>query len=156
MNNLLAPAVGGILIVLGATMMLSHLRTWKRRRGSDDLSHQDLSHYRSQFRRRMQASGMIALLGLLIAVGDVLPLLQKNPVLATVYWLGVLILTAWVVLLGLSDALSTRLHARSALRDLQQQQRTLQRELARLRRHTNGKDERSDHGSTMTDQANQG
>lgn len=89
----------------------------------------------------MQTSGMIAVLGVLLAVGDQLPILRHDPTLFTLYWIGVLLLTFWVMLLAAGDYLTTRSHARSELARIRRQQHELEKQLAELkRRGSNGQD----------------
>ena len=85
----------------------------------------------------------LAVLGVLLAVGDQLPILRKRPGLWLfgLYWLAVLLLTFWVMLLAVGDFYSTRAHARSSLAQIRKKQRELQRQIAGIkRRRSNGQD----------------
>jgi hypothetical protein len=84
---------------------------------------------------------MIAVLGVLVAVGDQLPIWRNRPGLFGLYWLAVLLLTFWVMLLAVGDFYSTRAHARSSLAQFQKKQRELERQIAVIkRRRSNGQD----------------
>ena len=98
----MAAVMGGLLVLVGLVLMSTHLRT---RRGNRDLPRDDPDrvHIDRQFRRRMRTSGTISLLGVAIAIGDVLPILHKNPGLFGIYWICVLLLTVWVMLQGFGD-----------------------------------------------------
>lgn len=122
------------LVLLGGWFMSLHLRTWQRIRqelGADD---PDRAFHHRQFRRRMQASGVILIIGVMVPVGDLLiPWRKQDASVATLYWLLVLGLTCWVLLLAMGDLFATRAHSRAALSRLQRKQRELQAEADRLR-----------------------
>ena len=63
----------------------------------------------------MQNSGMIAAIGILLAVGDMLPILHQNALLFGVYWCAVLLLVLWVIALGVTDLMATASYSRVAL-----------------------------------------
>jgi hypothetical protein len=132
-----ATAVGVGLVLLGGWLMSSHWRSWREHARDDSLDESDLRYYRNQFRRRVQASGIILLLGILIPIGDrIIPLNRNDASVATLYWLVVLALTCWVLLLAMLDLVATRAHSRVAishLKLLREKQRALQAEADRLR-----------------------
>ncbi len=129
--------------MIGLALVAAHLRTWKRKQNEPNLEEAERVHLAARFRRRLQTSGMIAVLGVLIAVGDLLPVLRRNPGLFGLYWFGVLLLTAWVMLLGVGDYFSTRVHGRAALARLRKKQNELEQEIAEIkRRGSNGRDTR--------------
>lgn len=132
-----AATVGGGLILLGLWLITSHWRSWQAHAIDESLDESELRYYRHQFRRRIQASGIILLLGFLVPIGDfVIPWKANDASLAALYWLMVLALTCWMLLLAMGDLVATRAHSRrtlSRLRDLKQKQRELQAEADRLR-----------------------
>lgn len=129
----------GILLVIGALLMLiSHVRTWQSRRSDPDVEERDRAFWYRQYVRRMQASGLMLLIGILIPLGDSLIPWRKAPALFAIYWLFVLALACWVILLAVSDLVATRAHSQVALGRIQRQQRELEQEAARLRSGRNG------------------
>lgn len=131
--------VVGILLVVSALLMLwSHVRTWQSRRSDPEIDEADRSFWYRQYVRRMQASGLMLLIGLLIPLGDSLIPWRKAPALFAIYWLFVLALVGWVILLAVSDLIATRAHSQVALGRIQRQQRELEQEAARLRSARNG------------------
>lgn len=141
MNEWIVPAFGGLLVLFGLGLMVAHVRSWRKQKQDPELDESERSHFFIRFRRRMQTSGMIAVLGVLVGAGDQLPILRKDPLLFTLYWIAVLLLTFWVMLLALGDYLTTRSHARSELARIQREQRELEKQLAELkRRGSNGQD----------------
>jgi hypothetical protein len=125
----------------GAAAVVWHLRSWRAKQGDASLTPQEREHYHRQYRRRLQTSGIIVLLGILFPIGDPDGLVpwKGHPLGLTIYWFVVLALTLWVMLLAVGDLASTRTHTRDALQRLREQQRELEREAARLRaRSTNG------------------
>ncbi|MFG0333736.1 MAG: hypothetical protein ACF8TS_10270 [Maioricimonas sp. JB049] len=135
----------GILLVVSALLMLwSHVRTWQSRRADPEIEKADRSFWYRQYIRRMQASGLMLLIGILIPLGDSLIPWRKAPALFAIYWLFVLALVAWVILLAVSDLVATRAHSHVALGRIQRQQRELEQEAARLRSTRNGGPSRTD------------
>lgn len=129
-----AVAMGGVLILLGGWFMTLHLKSWRQQSADASLDASDLAFHRRQFRRRMQASGIIVVVGVMLPVGDsLIPWRKDDASVAALYWLLVLGLTCWVLLLAMGDLVSTRAHTRAALSRLQRKQRELQAEADRLR-----------------------
>ena len=141
MNEWIVPTAGGLLVLVGLGLVAAHVRSWRQQKRDPDLAESDRLYLYARVRRRVQTSGMIALLGVLLGVGDQLPNWQNRPGLFGFYWLGVLLLTGWVMLLALGDFFSTRSHARSSLADIRHKQRELERQVAEFkRRGSNGRD----------------
>ena len=132
-----ATFVGIVLVLFGAWLIRSHWRSWRSHTNDPALEPSELDYYRRQFRRRIQASGIILLLGVMIPVGDrMVPLNTRDASVATAYWLVVLVMTLWVLLLAMGDLVVTRAHSRltmSRLRNLKERQQELQAEVERLR-----------------------
>lgn len=133
LNQFLAPAVGLIVFVLGLLLLRWHRKTRTRLQNDPSLDEHDQSHYARQYRRRMTTSSMVALLGVLIAVGDLLPW-NRMPLLFPFYWGAVLLLALWVVLLALGDLASSRAYTNAALSRIRQKQLELELEAAEHRR----------------------
>src|SRR5690242_13389794 len=94
--------------------MLSHRRSWRWQQADSELSERDRQFYRKRYLRRMPIAGMLILLGILIGAGDLLLPVQKNrPLLVTLYWIGVLMLTGLVILQALGDWWQTAQHVSS-------------------------------------------
>lgn len=105
MTAVLFPA--GVL-GLAITMLVSHTRTWHsvRIRPLDAI---DRTYRHEQFRRRIQASSLLALLGPAIFVGQqVIP--EQSPRLFMTLWLAVLVASCWIVCLALLDAVASGRH----------------------------------------------
>ncbi|GIX03855.1 MAG: hypothetical protein KatS3mg113_0861 [Planctomycetaceae bacterium] len=83
------------------------------------------SFLRRRSRRRLQMSGLMILIGIMIPVGDIVPMLREEPATFAMYWIAVLLLIAWVIALALGDWLSTRLHYRLTCSALQAQRQHL-------------------------------
>lgn len=153
MNDIKASlAMGFALISLGAWLIRWHLAVWGRQRaqdgdqtatGQNTGDDRERRHYRLQFRRRIQVSTLLILLGVLIPLGDWLMVQRRNPLGITILWMIVLALALWIMLLAALDWLSTRMHVRAtraALSGLARKQRELEAEAERLRgRGSNGR-----------------
>lgn len=127
---------GACLVIGGSLALVWHVRSWRRHRQEAAAGDGDLQYYRRQFVRRIQASSLLVILGILLPVGDSLIPWKHYPGGFAVYWMIVLALAVWVLVLGCGDLLSTRVHSRDALRRLRalrERQRELEREIARIR-----------------------
>lgn len=130
--------VGVVLAGFGLALIRHHVVAWCRHKDDPDLEAPDRDFFRRQFRRRVQTSGMLVLLGLMLPVGDALLVWGREPLTATLFWLGVLLITLWVMALAAGDWLLTRIHARGTIATLAQielKKQELEAEVARLRAH---------------------
>lgn len=101
------------VFALGLTMVGSHLLA-RRRHAREDVPSFERDYRRRQFRRRVQASSMLAILGAGMAWGCAIPK-EKYPSLYVYTWLGLFLLLIWIVGLALGDAWSTRVFYRRML-----------------------------------------
>jgi len=96
--HFLAVALPLVLISgLGLLMMRAHLKTRRMQWEDSSLAgdDQERTHLNRQFRRRMQASGMLVLIGVMIAAGQFIDG-KALPALFTFYWSAVILLTVWL------------------------------------------------------------
>ena len=120
------------LVVIAGIMIRSHRRTWANRQAEGLADPADLFHYHNQYRRRIQSSLLMALIGVMILVGDLITL-QMGGLFFGAFWLIVLGLVGYLITLALLDALATMAHTRAALARLRAQRRQLERHAAELR-----------------------
>jgi hypothetical protein len=144
MNDIKASLAFGIaLVVLGAWLIRWHFVAWRTQSREKTADDREIRHYRLQFRRRIQVSALVILVGVMLPLGDWLMVQRKNPGWIAVFWIAVLILALWMMLLAIFDWLSTRMHVRAtraALAGIARKQRELEAEADRLRnRRSNGK-----------------
>jgi hypothetical protein len=144
LNQIKASLAFGIgLILLGSALIRWHFVAWRAHRSDAGIDDRERNHYRTQFRRRLQVSGLLILLGFMIPLGDALMELRRAPVFLAWYWFAVLIVTFWLMLLAAFDWVSTRMHnraMRATLASLARQERELMAEAERLRgRGSNGR-----------------
>lgn len=104
-------AFSGILLASAIGLMVWHVRSWHAVEALEPPPDPDeLDFRRRQFRRRMQTSGLLALLAVAILGGrwvSVPPL----PVWGfAVYWVVITVMAVWVGLLALADAVATRFY----------------------------------------------
>lgn len=125
---------GGILILLAAGSAWRYRRPVERNQLSDELA---FRHARRQRRLRLQISAMVGLVGVLIPLGDQLPWFRRAPVAFVLFWGAILLLVAWIVLLGLADMAATRMYFNRADHELSRGRRRLEEELS-THRHRNG------------------
>lgn len=92
-----------------------------------------------QLRRRLQVSGLLGIVGIMIPLGDQLEqFFRGRPGLFFVYWMAVLILVAWTVLMALGDWLSVSVYSNLANRQLRLEQQQIEDEVRRFRASQNG------------------
>ncbi|MDA0587784.1 MAG: hypothetical protein O2820_02880 [Planctomycetota bacterium] len=133
-NNWLPSAiVGAVLVVFGLLWMWSHVRAWRVEQGDDSLGEFDRAHFANRFRRRMQTSGMVVLIGILIPAGDVF-VWKWGPWTSTAYWLGILIMAMWVGVQALGDFTAVQSYSRAAMASVNSKRQQAEAELAEYRR----------------------
>lgn len=135
MNEPIYLYFGGTVAAFGVAFIIGHV-TQKRKRNSDDtLCTHDSRFFSQQYRRRMQTSALTVMLGALIALCGHLTPFQTSPLFATCYVIGLLLLSLWLVLLALSDAMASRVFASQVLRRDRKAQQSLQEALTEARRN---------------------
>ena len=119
--------------------MLMHWRNWNAFR-QEGLPQTEFDFRRRQFRRRMQASGMVGIVGIALFVGVALFLGSESlipwiddPVVIFVYWAAVVLITAWMGLLALVDVWASRRYIMRICEDDLLEQTKLHAELFRQR-----------------------
>jgi hypothetical protein len=135
LESLPALIVGALLVTIGAG---SAWYQWRYRRPdieADELSRQ---HAARQLRRRLQVSGLLMLIGILIPLGDQLPFFRQAPAAFVFFWGAILLLTGWIALLAIADLASARAYHRVASVRLRQARRELEAQLEQYRASTNG------------------
>ncbi len=147
---LISAGFGGALLVAGLWMMRSHWLAWQAQKADGENDESDIRFLRRRFRRRMQASGMMALIGLLLPIGDWVDLFRPAPGWFAAYWGLVLLLVMWLFLLAIGDMVSTRAHAAVALNRIKAQQRQLEQEALALRKRTSSGHNGSQHSGPET------
>ncbi len=125
--------VGGCILTFGVLLAWLNWKTWAWQQQEFIDDPRELRHLQARFRRRTQTSGLIALVGLLIPLGD-LPLVWKqHPVLSSILWIAICCVCFWIMLLALADLVATRSHSRATLLRLQAHKGELLDQLKRLR-----------------------
>jgi hypothetical protein len=109
-------AVSLALIGLSGGMLDWHRRSWRRAQLDAAISDRDRRFARSQYRRRLQASGMIGLLGAAIAVWPIIP---PRPIAMATYVAALGLACGCMMLLAAIDLWATRQNmARSQMEQL--------------------------------------
>lgn len=117
------------IMLLGGGLLAWHWQNWRAARDQKD-EPSELAYQRRRFRRRMQTSGIVCLLGAAMAGGQAIPP-QQHPSLFVFFWSGVALLALWAITLAVTDLLATRLHVGRLVRRQLAQQAKLQAELTR-------------------------
>jgi len=125
---LLGFVVAVVLLFVASGMAVWHMKAWRQAQGT--LHAQEQVFAAKQYRRRLRTAGLLAVLAILIAVGQVIP----PSILALCYWFGVTLLVLWVALLGVADVLLSHRHYDELSRNNLVQQAVLRAEIDRLKR----------------------
>jgi len=141
MFSALTTAFSVLLVVLSGVLIVSHRRAW-RRVEEEDRDEKQREFARRQKRRRIQASGMIGIVGAAMFVGQ---FLANMPLLMGFYWSGVILLVLWFLILAIADVVATQQHYSRLRRDIMIEEAKLQAEANRIR--TRLKEKRSRQGN---------
>jgi hypothetical protein len=98
-----------ILIGLSGYLIDSHRRTWQSAQWNERLNERDRRFARSQYRRRMQASGLIGVIG---AALGCYPLIPQAPLAMAIYLAALVGACCCIMLSGLLDFWATRQNLR--------------------------------------------
>lgn len=126
-----------LLATLALGLIASHVVAWRRAQ-RQQLPATELEFRRKQFRRRVQASGMLALAAAAVGLGQWIPW-RERPSLYVAFWFGTGVLLLWVVALALGDAWASSIHFRRLWDERHVARAELQAELERLRAKQNGR-----------------
>lgn len=126
--------VGGLVAAFGIAMIAWHVAQSRRHAENRELSAGDRVFYERQYRRRMQTSALTVTLGAMLALCEQIPAFRASPIFASVYVLVLLVLSLWLILLALSDALASRTHMSRSLRRNRTARKALEEAAEELRR----------------------
>lgn len=143
-----ALVVGCLLVVFAAGLAAFQWKAWNSGPQQLPPENEIRGHAWRQLRRRLQVSGFLAAIGVMIPLGDMLPIFRRDQQLFAIFWLVVLGLVVWMVLLVLGDLASNVASNREAQSRLDIERRALEQEIQRFRAEGNGQrgDETSPHG----------
>lgn len=107
--------VTALLLLAAAALMVSHVRAWRvfQQEGLDAEEH---DYRRRQFRRRMQTSGMLGVLSVIVAAGYFLTVWLRSGWVALLFGIVLLAMVCWIALLAAVDVWATKHHF-SRMRD---------------------------------------
>ena len=123
------------LLATSAGLLGWHVLSWRGvlRLERDE---REIAFLRRQYRRRVQASALIGLIGMAVAGGTWVP----GPLPAALYWTGVFLAVLWLTLLALADMASSRAHYSKLHSQQLADNAVLKAQLDQLRRrHNNGR-----------------
>jgi len=141
--NYLSSIIFALVLCASSTGLIAwHIRAWKRLQNAEiDRGERDFR--RRQYRRRMQTSVMLGVLGVAIFIGQLLMTWVASRLFLVFYWSGVLVFVLWMALLALADMAATSFYYSREKNNNVVEQARLQGELRRARdkeaRARNGK-----------------
>ena len=135
------------LFVIAVCVGMGQVRTFRRGLPAE-ADEADLRYYRSQFRRRIQITGILGLLALGMLAGQWIPE-RQYPSLFVIVWSVMGLLACWIALLAVLDLVALRRHALRKFHGYLQEKTRLVGEVHRLRREA-GRDRNGHPGSSSS------
>jgi hypothetical protein len=130
---------GAVLILISIVMAVFSWRAYQSLKplvADDEVARQ---HAKKQLRRRWQVSLILAIIGIVIAVGDQLDQLFIQRPLLFFGWIAIIfVLVVWLILMALGDWVSTLTYSELAKAKLRGQRRELEEEIRRYHATRNG------------------
>jgi peptidoglycan/LPS O-acetylase OafA/YrhL len=120
-----------VVLMLAGGLLYWQTRAWRRVQQEENAG-EDLEYARRQFGRRVQTSAMMALLAVGLCLGQLIAR-DQHPTLFVLFWLGMLLLLAWMVLMALGDLVLGRQRLARLARERRIAEAQLTAELDRLR-----------------------
>jgi hypothetical protein len=103
-------AFSGVLLAAATGLIVWHVRVWRQVQAMEPPPEPgELDYHRRQFRRRMQTSGMLAVLAVAILGGRWITVPPLPVWVFAAYWAAITLMALWVGLLALADVVATRL-----------------------------------------------
>jgi len=128
-------AIAVFLLASAIFLVTMHLRSWRKSR-AQQLDTQELEFRRRQFRRRMQSSFLLGVMGVAIFFGPWI----KDPSAALAFWAVAILVILWVAALAVADVAATRSHFHRLREQYMIEQSKLQAEIRRIQSaRSNGK-----------------
>jgi len=124
---------GSLVSSVGFGMIVLHVVQRRNHAEDESLSEPDRHFYDQQYRRRIQTSALTVTLGALIGLCGYIQALERSPFLATCYVIGLLLLSLWLILLALSDAVASRVYSSRVNRRQRKLRESLQEALMELK-----------------------
>lgn len=126
-----------MLMAISVGLLWLHRRSWIAAR-QRDLDSEALEFARRQYRRRVQTSGLMVFIAL-VMLGS---LWVRRPLLVLLLWGGVALLVLWTCILATADWLHTKWYYARLRDDNVAQRAALEAEMRRMLRHrSNGRPE---------------
>lgn len=95
-----------VLLLISAVLVSFDIRTYKQRRQAAETDDARQAAW-VRFRRRVQASSGIGLVGVLSLIGVLIDA-KAHPLATACVWMAAILVTFWIVLIALLDLMSTR------------------------------------------------
>lgn len=124
---------GSLVSAVGFGMIVLHVVQRRKHEEDASLSEIDRHFYDQQYRRRIQTSALTVTLGALIGLYGYIEGLEQSPLLATCYVIGLLLLSLWLILLALSDAVASRVYSSRVNRRQRKLRESLQEAIMELK-----------------------
>ena len=121
--------VAVVIVAAIAVLFAVHYRTWKSRT-AEATADGERRFLALQFRRRIQTTGVMAILAVMLFVGQVYRIPGWAGVL---YWSFAFLLTIWLIFMAFGDVTATRMQVARSQQALLMERAKLQREINEAR-----------------------
>lgn len=132
-DDLIFAGFGAALAAIGIVLIVLQVKARRTQLLDTEQTEREQRFLTRQHSHRMQTSAFTVVMGALIAVGGRVMALGKSPWIATTYVCVLLVLAVWLMLLGVGDAVATRIHAQSKGRSHKRKHTNLADALAEVR-----------------------
>ena len=141
MQILEAALFPALVTLVGIAWLLSHVRAWKAVRESERDA-EEREFQRRRYRRRLQTSSLVVLLGIATFLGQLIPR-KEHPNIFVYFWFGVVLLVLWVLGLALWDFVATRGRVLQMRQDQRIESARLEAEIRRAKQQLREEAERN-------------
>ena len=130
-----------LLLSCAVGLMIWHVCSWRAAQ-RQQLDAKELDFRQRQFRRRMKTSATLAVLAVVLFMGEWLMVRLHWRLLGLFFWGGVLLVLMWVSFMAMIDVLATQFYFARRRQDCLVEQAKLQAELRRIQVSGNGRKKR--------------
>lgn len=125
-------SISTLLLAASLWLIWSHWERLVAVEADENLEKRNRDHLQRRYRRRIQSSTILGVVGVAILGGRLFPP-DQGGLAAAIYWSCLTVLVLWMALLGVADIISTRLYYGRLRRNVEIQRTALEAQLRRAR-----------------------
>lgn len=132
--------VAGVIVCAIVFLFFWHRRTWIVRR-AESTSETELRFHALQYRRRMQTTGMMGCLAVILYFGQ---LFKLTGWIGVFYWGTAFFLAVWLIFMAFGDVTATRVHVARFRQSLLMERAKLQKDINQIRQRQSESEKSTD------------